>query len=198
MWSHETAAIVNIVLVLVLCNYNIFFCRLTILNSRNECSGCLHVAAIQWSSQLLTDVEEMFCCYLFLLFIVEAEILRAICVYVYNNFLFLRTLHFLASLARRNTNCSVSCFFSSLYSLYNPRTLPPSRSAWFSKLGWKCSQSEPQFWCSFLCQANRWVSPPPPKGSKSERCWCGLVCASGAAASSKLSWMLVAGGFCAF
>lgn len=69
---------------------------------------------------------------IFLLFIVEAEILPAICVYVYNNFLFLRTLHLLASLARQNTNCSVSCFFSLLYRI----TLLSSRNAWFSKLGW--------------------------------------------------------------
>lgn len=66
---------------------------------------------IQWSSHLLPDVEKMFSCSFFLLFTVEAEILPTICVYVYNNFLFLRTLHLLASLARRNTGCSVSWFF---------------------------------------------------------------------------------------
>lgn len=70
----------------------------------------ISLAEIQWSSHLLPDVEKMFYCYIFLLFIVEAEILPAICVYVYNNFLFLRTLHLLASLARRNTGCSVSWF----------------------------------------------------------------------------------------
>lgn len=69
------------------------------------------LAEIQWKSHLLPDVEKMFSCCIFLLFIVEAEISPAICVYVYNNFLFLRTLHLLASLARRNTGCSVSCFF---------------------------------------------------------------------------------------
>lgn len=100
---------------------------------RNIVDGSL--IEIQWCSHLLPDVEKMFSCCIFLLFVVEAEILPAICVYVYNNFLFLRTLHLLASLARRNTGCSVSWFLV-LCSLYNGITLPPGRKnrAWFSLL----------------------------------------------------------------
>lgn len=152
---------------LFLCNYSIFFVRLTILNSKNEYSGCLHITEIQWSSQLVTDVEKMFCCCIFLLFIVEAEILRAICVYVYNNFLFLHTLHLLASLARRNTNCSVSCFFSLLCSLYYTITLPPSRNACFSKLGWNVASLNLS--SDILAYAKKIgrVFFPPQKDSKS-------------------------------
>lgn len=120
----------------------------------------------------------MFSCYIFLLSIVEAEILRAICVYVYNNFLFLRTLHLFASLARRNTNCSVSCFFFSLlYSLCNQITLPPSTNAWFAKLGWNVASLNLS---SCLCQENRSVFPPA-KGLKS---WL----------SASLLWLLCAHG----
>lgn len=131
------------------------------MNSKNEYWGCLHIAEVQWSSQILTDVEKTFSCYIFLLFIVEAEILRAICVYVYNNFLFLRTLHLLASLARRNTNCSVSCFFNLLYSLYNRITLPPSRSVWFSKLSWNMASLN--FSSGILAYARKVACRSPPR-----------------------------------
>lgn len=111
VWTHETAAISKyIFLVLFLKTFAMILFLRSGMQAQRINTMDVSLAEIQWSFHILPDVEKMFSCCIFLLFIVEAEILPAICVYVYNNFLFLRTLHLLASLARRNTGCSVSCF----------------------------------------------------------------------------------------